>query len=189
VRRRNAPARDRREPERRVGHHVADDLGSAGCAFGAERLDRSLVRAEKERSQAVYLDPRALLGHRQIAASQPGLDVGDRPPRSGRGACTGEGRVGVAENEDEVRPLGVDHLLNRRSEGLDVGRPEVEPVGRLRELELVEEDRGELVVPMLSGVDDDLLDVGGPERLGKRRRLDELWPVADDSDDLHEGGS
>ena len=41
---------------------------------------------------------------------------------------------------------------------------EVEPVGRLRQPELLEEDLGELPVPVLSGVQHDLLDPGLAQR-------------------------
>src|SRR5581483_12141171 len=43
-----ALARDRREPEARVGHHVADDLDPAGDALSAEGLARALVGTEEE---------------------------------------------------------------------------------------------------------------------------------------------
>ena len=56
---------------------------------------------------------------------------------------------------------------------------------RLGEPELVDEDLGELVVPVLAGMDDDLLDPRVAKRLGQGRRLDELRAVADDGEDAH----
>ncbi len=55
----------------------------------------------------------------------------------------------------------------------------------LGEPELVDEDLRELVVLVLARVDDDLVDPARAERLGERRGLDELRPVAHDRDDLH----
>ena len=83
--------RDRSEAHRRVGHHVADDLHHALDALGGERRAGSLVRCEEQRREAVDLDAVALLGHREVAAPEPRLHVGDRhaastparaPPRS-----------------------------------------------------------------------------------------------------------
>ncbi len=51
--------------------------------------------------------------------------------------------------------------------------------------ELVDEHLRELVVPVLARMDDDLLDPRRAQRLGERRGLDELRPVADDRDDFH----
>ncbi len=56
---------------------------------------------------------------------------------------------------------------------------------RLVQPELVDEDLRQLVVPVLAGMDDDLVDPGLVERDGERRRLDELRPVADDGHHAH----
>ena len=66
-----------------------------------------------------------------------------------------------------------------------VGGVEVEPVARLRQPELLVEDVGEFGVPVLPGVEADLLDPGVGERGRERAGLDELRPVADDGEDLH----
>ena len=182
---RDALARDRCEAKRRVGHHVAHDHGPSGDALGAKRPDRPFVGAEEERRQPVDLHPRTLLRHRQVSAAQPRLDVRDRDARGRCGPRSGEGRVRVAEDENEIRTLRVDDGADRRGQRLDVGRPQIEAMRRLRETEFLEEDLGELVVPVLAGVDDDLLDAGLTQCLAERRGLDELRPVADDGDDLH----
>ena len=62
---------------------------------------------------------------------------------------------------------------------------QVEPVARLVEAELVEEDPRERRVPVLPGVQHDLVDSGVPQRHGERRRLDELGPVPDHGEDSH----
>ena len=73
----------------------------------------------------------------------------------------------------------------RARQRLDVRRPQIEPIGGLRQAELVDEDLRELVVPVLARMDDDLVDPGLAQGDGERRRLDELRPVADDGEDSH----
>ena len=132
VRRRDALARDRREAKRRVGHHVADDERPSRDSFGGERRDRALVGAEQERREAVDLDPRPLLRHREVAAAEARLDVREGDPDGGRRARSGERGVRVAEDDDGVGPLRLDDAANGGRQRLDVGRAEVEPVRGLR---------------------------------------------------------
>ena len=66
-----------------------------------------------------------------------------------------------------------------------IGALQVEPVRRLREPELLEEDVGELSVVVLPGVEHDLVDPRRAQRDGHRARLDELRAVADDRENLH----
>ena len=75
-----------------------------------------------------------------------------------------------------------------RLHGGDVCGVEVEPVVGLAEAELLEEDLGQLAVPVLAGVGDDLLDSRFAQCDRERCALDELWSVADDGEDFHEGG-
>src|SRR5581483_5006751 len=100
----------------------------------------------------------------------------------------GHGRVGVAVDEHQVRR----DLGEQRRERL--GHPlallVVGPVAE-RELaigpgdaQLAEEDGGQLVVVVLSGVDEHLL-VLLAQQARDRRGLDELRPVPDDRDDPH----
>ena len=185
VRRRDALARDRREAKRRVGHHVTDDERLSRDSFGGERRDRALVGAEQERREAVDLDPRPLLRHREVAAAEARLDVRERDPDGGRRPRSGERGVRVAEDDDGVGPLRLDDPANGGRQRLDVGRAEVEPVRGLRQPQLLEEDLRELGVPVLAGVDDDLVDARLAERHRERGRLDELRPVADDGQDAH----
>ncbi len=74
-----------------------------------------------------------------------------------------------------------------RPHRLGVGGVEVEPVARLRQPELLVEDVGEVGVPVLPGVEADLLDPRRRERGRERAGLDELRPVADDGEDFHAG--
>ncbi len=123
---RRALARDRREAKARVRHHVADDLDPAADALGAEDPGRALVRREQEIGAPVDRDPVALLRHRQVAAPQARLDVGDaRRPRRLRAR---ERRVRVAVHEHPARALRLDGLADRRPHRRRVGRAQVEPV-------------------------------------------------------------
>ena len=104
-----------------------------------------------------------------------------------RGLGAGERRVRVAVDEHPVRPLGGGGRRDAGPHHFRVGRVQVEPVGRVRQLELREEDVGELAVPVLAGVQDGLLDACVAQRHRHRPRLDELRPVADHRENAHAG--
>ena len=180
-----ALARDRREPEAGVGHHVADHGDRARDALGLERRARALVRAEQQRGDPVDRDPVPLLRHRQVAAAQPRLDVGDRYARRDRRLGAREGRVRVAVDERPVGPLALERGEDPRAHRLRVGGVEVEPVARLREPELLEEHLRQLAIPVLARVQHHLVEPRLAQRDGERPRLDELRAVADDGEDLH----
>ena len=95
-------AGQRCEEPARVGHDVADDVDPAQHSFRFERSFRSVVGAEQEPGEAVGLDPVVLLRHREVAASQPGLDVRERDRRIRCGLRAGERRVRVAVDEHDV---------------------------------------------------------------------------------------
>ena len=122
-----------------------------------------------------------------VTASQPGLDVRDPDTCRMRGPRPGERRVRVSEHEDDVGPLGVDHPAQGRRQRVDIGGAQVEAVSRIGERELLEEDGGELVVPVLPRVDDDLVEARLAQGDREGRRLHELRPVADDGQDPHGG--
>ena len=126
-----------------------------------------------------------LLGHRQVAAAEAGLHVRERDRRVRRGAGACEGRVRVPVDEDQVRRLLLDHARDLRLHDVGVGRVQVEPVARLGEPELLDEDLRERVVVVLARVDDDLVDPQHEERDGERRGLHELRTVPDDGEDFH----
>ena len=164
---RRALARDRGQPDRGVGHDVANDLDAALHSFRAKLSRRSFVGAEQESGGAVDLDADVLLGHRPVAAPHPRLDVGERNAGLDRGACAGEGRGGVAVHERPVGPLGRDRVEDprlHRADHLLVRQPaDAEAVGGLRELELFEEDLRQLGVVVLSRAERDLVNSALPE--------------------------
>ena len=143
--------------------------------------------SEAQLRDSVDLDPVPLLRHREIAASQTGLDVRERNALRDRGTCARERRVRVAVDEHPVGPLAPRRLADVRLHRVGVGRVEVEPVRRLRELELVEEDLRQLRVVVLARVQHDLLDTCVAKRERERRRLHELRAVAHDGEHLHRG--
>ena len=109
-----ARARDRREQVERVAHDVADDLDPASHTFAFERRARSFVGREQQLREPVDLDPVALLGHREVAAAQSGLDVRERGADLDGRLRAGERRVRVAVDERPVGPLGFDRRDDRR---------------------------------------------------------------------------
>ena len=181
---RDAPAGDRPEQPLRVRHHVTDDVNGARRPFTLEDGARAFVRREQDRGDAVHLDAVPLLRHAEVTAAQPGLDVCDGNPGDPRGACSGECRVRVPVDEDDIRALRADDLLERGLHRLDGGRPQVEAVSGLIQPELLEEDLRELAVEVLPRVDDDLVDPLGAQRDRERCALDELRPVAGDGEEL-----
>ncbi len=110
-------------------------------------------------------------------------------PVSRAARAPGERRVRVAEDDDRVRPLGRDRSHDSGLHGVDVARVRFEPVGRLGEPELLEEDVGQLAVVVLPRVQHDLVDPRLPEGDRKRPGLHELRPVAYDGKHLHPVGS
>ncbi len=178
-------AGDRCEAEAHVRHNVADDVNMTRRALTPKRLLRPLVRAEEKRRDRVYLDAVVLLGHREVAASKSGFHMHERNACGDCRARSGEGRVRVPVHEDQFRPLLVEHARDPGRHRRGVRRLESEPVLRLREPELLEEHVRQLVVVVLSCVNDDLGDLGVAKRKRKWRRLNELRPVSDDGDDPH----
>ena len=182
---RRALAGDRREPEAGVGHHVTDDVDAAADTLAEQRLARPLIGTEQERGHGVDGDPVVLLGHREVAAAEAGLDVRDGDSGVACRLGARAGRVRVAEDERPVGPLLREHRRDRGPHRLGVGGVEVEPVARLGQPELRVEDVGQLRIPVLAGVEADLLDAGLVQRGADRAGLDELRAVADDAEDLH----
>ena len=162
-------------------------------AFGAQVLRRLLAVQEEVSGEAVGDDPVDLLGHRQVERAQAGLDVGDRDAHLHRDQRRRQGRVDVAEDDDQVGPLGDQHRLQplhrpRRLQGVAAGADLEHVVGR-RHAELLEEDLRHRPVVVLAGVDDDVAAVrlALAHRADHRRGLDEVGAGADDVDDSHRG--
>ena len=185
MRYRNRRSSERGEQTTCVRHDIADDVDPAHDALAFEGLPRAVVRAEEEPREAIRLDPVALLRHVEVAAAQPRLHVRERDRRVCRGTRAGERRVRVAVDEDDVGRFGSDPFRDRGLHRVGVGGVEIEPVARLGEAELVEEDLGHGVEPVLPRVQDDLFDARIAECRRQRRCLDELRAVPDDGEHLH----
>ena len=186
VRWRHTLARDRREAERRVRHHVADDFRASPDALGHQRCDRALVGAEEERRQPVDLDPGSLLRHRQVTAPEARLDVRDRDPerrpppahRRASSSCPRGRRPCRASPPRSPREGGRSASRRPRSAGRADARAPSSPSSSMKTCESSSSQ-------CWPGVDDDLVDPGVAQRDRERRRLDELRPVADDGQDTH----
>ena len=83
-----------------------------GTPSRCERRRRPLVGAEEQLRDSIDGDAVSLLGHREVAAAQAGLDVRDRHVARRLRAC--ERRVRVAVDEHPVRPLARDAVADRR---------------------------------------------------------------------------
>lgn len=136
----------------------------------------------------VRQDPVHLLGHPAVKAPEPRLDVRHRHVHLRRRERSREGRVRVPVDQDDLRLLFSDHLLDcsEHPAGLDAVAPrtDIEVVVGYWDPEVPEEDLGEPVVVVLAGVDEDLL-VHLPELPRDGSALDELGPGPDDREDLH----
>ena len=183
-----ALARDRREakatrrPSRRRRPRSRPPTPSA-----RERRARALVGAEEQRREPVDLDPVSLLRHRRgrrCAAPPRRARPARRPPRPparrrASSSCRRRRAPSRAARRRRPSPDGGARIA------CDVRGVQVEPVARLGQPELLEEDLRELAVLVLSRVHDDLLDALLAQRHRERRGLDELRPVADDREHLH----
>ena len=157
-----------------------------GHALAAQVLNGHVAGAEEQVGEAVGEHAVDLFGHRAVERTQPRLDVGDRDDELGRREGAGERRVGVAVDEHQRRA----DLADRR---LDAGQhlARLHRVGRRTDtksdvgpgqVELVEEDAGQLVVVVLAGVEQDLAQLAS-QAARDDRALDVLRPVADDRKD------
>ena len=119
------------------------------------------VGHEEQAGEAVDEHPVQLLRHGAVEGAQAGLDVGDGHEQLSRCQSARERRVRVAVDQHGVGLLLDDGRLDPRQHlaGLLAVRPRarLEPVGRRRQLELVEEDGRELGVVVLPRVQHDLV--------------------------------
>ncbi|GAA5608349.1 hypothetical protein Sgri01_06713 [Streptomyces griseus] len=160
-------------------------------AFGQQQRPVLRGRRAQDVGQPVDDHPVVLLGHRTVVAAQPRLDVDqrDRPGVGHEGA--GEGRVGVALDDDRERRLGGESLVERGQSRRDLhgsGLPaHTGQILRFGETQLVEEGAGQRVVVVLSGVHDP---GGGAEQADELGELDQLGTgTEDDGDRTICGGS
>ena len=145
----------------------------------ASRANARLGRAATRR--AVDLYPIPLLGHRQVAAAEPRLDVRHGQPGRHRRTRSREGGVRVTEDDHPVGPLELQHAADAAPP--DDRRPPCGGRASRRARPARARRRTRPTAPRRSA---------GPEwsetssiaRLAQgereRRRLDELRPIADD---------
>jgi hypothetical protein len=180
--------------EERVDHDVADEVDLIGSvALGVQVLDRVGRRGQEVVAHPIGDDPVHLLGHRPVAAAQPGFDV--RHQRTGLGRDDGarHGRVHVAHDDDHIGAEVGDQRLEGDHHAcglLGVGtgaRAEVH-VGRA-EPELVEEGAAHRLVVVLAGVHQDAVDPCGFERIDDRLDLHEVGPGPGHADRPHARGA
>ena len=176
-RRRDEPARAGEVLPDGVHHDVAHPVDAAPDALGPKVAHGGRRRAEEEPGDVIGQPAVDLLRHARIEAAQARLHVGDRDAELGRCHRPGQGRVGVPEDEHQLR----SDLEQGGLEGLDHparhpavrARSDAEvPVGR-GDAQLVEEGLRHLVVVVLAGVDEHF---AHPPAQGAREggRLDEL---------------
>ena len=159
-------------------------MPSAARLSTATWLGQSAVR------QHVGDHPVHLLGHRAVERAQARLDVADRKAGLRRHQRARQRRVGVAVDQHHAGLLGGQHRFQphqHRPRLLGVAaRAGVDAVVGRRQPELLEEHPRQSVVVVLAGVHQHVV-ADLRQRPRQWCRLDELWPVADDREDLHAG--
>ena len=183
-----ALARDLAERHRYVGHHVPDEVRLPSGRLALQIPHRGLRGAEQQIARVVGEQAVELLRHRAIEGAHAGLHVPHRHGGLGRRERPGERAVGVAVDEHEIgRQLG-EHRLEGREDASRLRRVRATAGAQLalgrRHGKLLEEDPRKLVVVVLAGVHDRLLEaIAQDARHGGG--LNELRPIADDRDNPH----
>ena len=124
--------------------------------------------------------PVDLLGHRPVEAPEAGLDVANPDVELCGSESPGHDSIGVALDEDDIRLLLDENLLDAGQDlsgllGMSSG-PDVEVVLRLRKFEILEERPIHLVGIMLSGVENEIVKVFRFALPDDRGHLDDLRP-------------
>ena len=169
-------------PRRQVAHDVADEVDTIGQALGREVLHGGIGRGEAPARQVVHDDPVDLLRHPAVERAQAGLDVGHRHVHLGRHERRRQRRVRVAVDHDRIGRDVAQCALQRDQHParlLGAG-PTADAQRHVRrpQPELAKEAAGHRLVPVLPGVDEDLVVPLAQRRL-EGRGLDELRPGAD----------
>jgi hypothetical protein len=179
-------AKPRLEAAERVDHRVPDEVDALGLdSLPTKVLHRVLRVGEQMVGELVRDDPVHLLGHRAIEAPQAGLDVPVGDTELDEHERRSQRRVDVTRDERDVRRFGGDDRLEPFHDPSRLfrvrGRPDLEPVRRLRKAELIDEDLGELRGVVLTRVNDDVVGVWTPplELRDDRGHLDEVRPRPD----------
>lgn len=189
------PRRARAVPQERVDHDVAHEVDPPGRdPFLLQVVVRVARRRQEDVGEAVRHEPVDLLGHREVARAEPGLDVRDGNARLRGNEGRRERGVHVSHDDDDVRALFPEHLLELHHHGGGLLRlrsaPDLEVAVGPREAELLEEDPRHLLVVVLARVHEPLHDArAARQRLHDGRDLHEVRPCADDVEDLHDARS
>ena len=174
--------------QRDVVHHIADHVHAAGDALAGQVVDRGLRRGEQQARQMIRHDAVHFLGHLPIEGPQARLDMAEGDAHLRRDEGARERRVRVPVDEEQVRALLLQDLLEPAHHvcGLPpvAPAPHAQVVIRPGDVEGIEEHVGHVLVVMLARVDQDLLMVL-TDLAAHRRGLDELGSRADDARDFH----
>ena len=155
-------------------------------ALSSQVLRGPVGVGEENLAQVVGEAAVGLLGHALVEAAQSGLDMRDRDAKLRRRERSCESRVDVAGDDDQCWHVLEQHLLDADERsgcllGMRSGSDAEEDV-RLRQAQLVDEDRGHLFVVMLAGVDEQQLQalISLGERAESGLGLHEVRPGTDD---------
>jgi hypothetical protein len=188
---RGARARQPREVERRIEHHIADPMDLArGDALALQVGHGRLGRREQPVRHVVGEHAVDFFWHAAVERPQAGLDMRDRDVQFGCRQRAGKRGVGVTVQQHGVRLLGHQHLfdagqLRARHRAVRAAAHAEVPDGR-GNAELAEEHLGHVVVEVLAGVQQALVHARlSRERCAHGRGLDELRTGTDDGDQVH----
>ncbi len=98
--------------DQRVDHDVADAVDALlGDALAPQVLVAVGRGGQQDLGESIGDHAVDLFGHGPVEAPQSGLDVGDGDAQLGADDAAGERRVDVADDDDQVGPLGLADLL------------------------------------------------------------------------------
>ena len=180
----------REELDQRIDHDVADAVDLFCIDAFAQEIAIPVVGGREEKvGQLIRHQAIDFLGHRAIARSKAGFDVGDRNEELGAHERRGSGRVDVAVDHHQIGPaleddrLEADHDFGglRGMRAAADGKVEV----RFRNSELLKEDVRHEGVVVLTGVDERLTDAVLPECSDHGSGFHEIWSSTDDVKNVH----
>ena len=142
--------------------HEVSDIGDAGHdPFPRKVLDGGGSRGQTPRGEVITDDPIDLLGHPPIEAPHACLDMGHGNALPDRRERPRKRRIRVTEHDYRIGFRTLEYRLecHEHPPGLlrVAAASNPQRVVRLRQAQLGEEDRGHPVIPMLAGVDEDVV--------------------------------
>ena len=159
-------------------------------AFPRKILVRRRLGRKAVVGHGIGQDPIDLLGHRSVEAPEPRFDVGQRNAQLGRYQRPRQGRIHVADDQNEIgtchredlgQPL---HDLGGLPDGRVRSNPEIH-LGR-RYPQVLEERTGHPMIEVLAGVDEAQVNLRiERELLNHRSDLDEVRSSPHDRGDVH----